>query len=187
MRTESEHRHQALAETLKDDLSTLHRDMEPLNTIVAKSQEKGRLIYLAEESKGGGHHQHPDMDDQIHRMEQLQSALEGLVSNHHCHGCNCRGGYDSSQASPLKQRRNLSQFGSDATGLSPHPYAEQSFDVPSPADVRKEMVTTEAPAKPYSVDELLLPEDIVVHSPVENVPSETVDSSGKLAEVWSCS
>jgi hypothetical protein len=183
MRTENEHRHQALAETLKDDLSTLHRDMEPLNTIVTKAQEKGRLIYLAEENKDSGHHQHPDMDDQIHRMERLQSSLEGLVSNHHCHGCNCRGGYDSSQASPLKQRRNLSQYGSDATGLSPLPYVEQSFDVPSPADVRKEMVTTEASAKPYSVDELLLPEDIVVHSPIGNVDSETVDPSGKRTQV----
>ena len=170
----NEERQQTLTDSLKDDLSSLHKDMEPFKSLVVKSQDNGRLMYLAEERKEGEDH-FPGMEDQLHRMEQIQHSLEGFVSNHHCNGCNCRGGYDSSQASPLKQRRNLSQFGSDATGLSPHPYVEQTFEVPSPADVRKEASHIEPLAKPYSLDDAASPEEAVTQSPLATTGSETAD------------
>lgn len=41
-------------------------------------------------------------------------------------------------------------MGSDTTGLSPNPY-QQSFDIPSPKDTKKEIRSGE-PARPYSLD-----------------------------------
>lgn len=174
----NEERQQVLTDSLKDDLSVIHKGMIPFNDIVTKSRDNGRLIYLAEERKDGEEH-YPGMEDQLHRMEQIQHSLEGFVSNHHCNGCNCRGGYDSSQASPLKQRRNLSQFGSDTTGLSPLPYIEQTFEVPSPSEVRRETREIEVSARPYSLDE----EDVVTQSPLATTGPETVDLSEKSPKV----
>lgn len=87
---------------------------------------------------------------QLLHLERIQRTIEALLTNHHCNGCSCPG-YDSNISSPVKQKRALSQLGSDATGLSPQPYVEQSFDVPSPKDVGTQHEDSYG-TRPYIVD-----------------------------------
>ncbi|KAG8834317.1 hypothetical protein FRC17_009156 [Serendipita sp. 399] len=132
---------QSWQQSLQSQIAVLHQEM---------TNNSSRDLSLGEDIK---QHQHQTeiLREHLQRMEKLQIVLEALVSHHHCEGCNCKG-YDSDQASPLYRKRGLSRVGSEATGTSPQPYVEQSFDVPSPSPLRKEFSVTETQAKPYSVE-----------------------------------
>ncbi|KAG9053540.1 hypothetical protein FS842_007894 [Serendipita sp. 407] len=132
---------QSLQQSLQSQFAVLHQEM---------TNTSSRDQSFVEDIK---HHQQQTevLSGYLQRMEKLQIALETIIAHHHCEGCNCKG-YDSEQASPLYRRRGLSRVGSDATGTSPRPYMEQSFDVPSPSALKKEFSGTETQAKPYSVE-----------------------------------
>ncbi|KAG8783205.1 hypothetical protein FRC16_002458, partial [Serendipita sp. 398] len=132
---------QSLQQSLQSQFAVLHQEM---------TNTSSRDQSFVEDIK---HHQQQTevLSGYLQRMEKLQIALETIIAHHHCEGCNCKG-YDSEQASPPYRRRGLSRVGSDATGTSPRPYMEQSFDVPSPSALKKEFSGTETQAKPYSVE-----------------------------------
>jgi hypothetical protein len=163
---------EVLERSLKGEFESIHKKMEALNTTQAYPQ-----IRLSGEGKDLSNEHAGALEDQLLRMEQLRHSMEGLMINHHCNGCNCRG-YDSNVSSPAKQRRTLSQIGSDATGASPHPYLQQTFDVPSPKDVKHDRGSEEV-AKPYSIDFETSLEEADAHSTIAAGQTETIDLTDK--------
>ncbi|CCA66638.1 related to kinesin, putative-Leishmania major [Serendipita indica DSM 11827] len=152
-------RQQSWEQTLRSEISVLRQEIAPLNTAVGKLADS--QSHTREVEKVTIHEQgHADaLGSEINRMEKLRVSIEGLVSGHHCNGCNCKG-YDSTMPSPYRQKGTLSTMGSDAAGLSPQPYSEQTFDVPSPSALKRDFSegSPSTPAKPYSID-LASPDD----------------------------
>jgi hypothetical protein len=166
---------EALERSLKGEFESIHKEIEPLNITLTSWQAQPR-IRLSGEGKELSD-EHTGLEDQLLRMEHLRHSMEGLMINHHCNGCNCRG-YDSNVSSPAKPRRALSQIGSDATGVSPHPYIQQAFDVPSLKDVKHDRGSEEV-AKGYSIDLGTSLEEADAHSTIAAGHTETVDLTGK--------
>lgn len=155
--------YEALEQSLSAALTVIRKDIEPINSTLTEQ------VLQAQTAKNNEGHvvRNEGLDEQIHRMEQLQLSIEGLVTGQHCHGCTCRSGYDSSQASPLKHRQPPSNYGgSDATGASPHPHGHQAFDMGS-IRYKGRRDSVGSPVKPYTIDlgEGEGPEGVVVHPP----------------------
>jgi hypothetical protein len=172
LQTSSTSNYETLEQTLNSALTVIRKDIEPIYPAIQDQTVHIKSV----RSHAEDHVRNEGLDDQIHRMEQLQLSLENMASSHHCRGCNCRMGFDSVQSSPEKIRRPPSTYGSDATGISPHPYGQQSFDGSIGRDRGKGYVNS--PARPYDVDLTEEgPENIVVHPPGHKDEIQPVCSS----------